>query len=62
MLLLTAVRLYLSWTLVWFDDATSYHLFVRHGLLAVGAYYPLPNNHELSNLISLGFYQVHPDF
>ncbi|MGI4823048.1 MAG: hypothetical protein ACRYFV_17710 [Janthinobacterium lividum] len=62
MLLLTAVRLYLSGTVVWLDDATSYHLFVRHGLLAVGAYYPLPNNHELNNLISLGFYQVHPDF
>lgn len=62
LLLLTAVRLYLSWTLVWHDDATSYYLFVRHGLLAVGAYYPLPNNHELSNLLSLGFYQLHSGF
>lgn len=62
LLLLSGVRLYLGWTLMWNDDATSYDLFVRHGLVAVGAYYPLPNNHELSNLISLGFYQLYPGF
>jgi len=62
LLLLTALRLYFSRTLMWYDDATSYDLFVQHGLLAVGAYYPLPNNHEFSNLISLGFYQFYPGF
>jgi len=62
LLLLSLVRLFLSWTLIWQDDATSYDLFVQHGLLAVGAYYPLPNNHELSNLLSLGFYRLHPAF
>jgi hypothetical protein len=35
---------------------------VQQGLLAVGAYYPLPNNHELSNLLSWGFYHLHPGF
>ena len=62
LLLLSLVRLFLSWTLIWQDDATSYDLFVQHGLLAVGAYYPLPNNHELSNLLALGFYRLYPAF
>ena len=60
--LLTLVRLYLSWTLIWHDDAASYELFVRHGLLAVGAYYPVPNNHQLANVLAWGFYQLHPAF
>ncbi|WP_460583329.1 hypothetical protein [Hymenobacter arcticus] len=59
---LTAVRLYLSLTTPWNDDAASYGFFVRHGLLAVSAYYPIPNNHLLSNTIALLFYQVHPSF
>jgi hypothetical protein len=59
---LTAVRLYLSLTTPWNDDAASYTFFVRHGLLAVSAYYPMPNNHILANTLAWGFYQVHPGF
>ncbi len=59
---LTAVRLYLSLTTPWNDDAASYGFFVRHGLLAVSAYYPIPNNHLLSNTIAWLFYQVYPGF
>ncbi len=62
MALLTAVRAYLSPTLLWYDDAVSYEFFVRHRLLAVSAYYPLPNNHIFSNTINWLFYQVHPTF
>jgi len=59
---LTVVRLYLSWTLLWHDDAASFALFVRHGLLAVAAYYPVPNNHLLISLMALGLKQLHPGF
>jgi hypothetical protein len=59
---LTAVRLYLSLTIPWADDGGSYEYFVRRGLLAVSAYYPIPNNHVLANTIAWAFYQVHPGF
>ncbi|MDJ0365826.1 hypothetical protein QMK33_11745 [Hymenobacter sp. H14-R3] len=59
---LTAVRLYLGLTTPWNDDAASYGFFVRHGLLAVSAYYPIPNNHLLSNTIAWVFYQLQPGF
>ena len=59
---LTAVRLYLSLTMPWADDGGSYEYFVRRGLLAVSAYYPIPNNHVLANAIAWAFYQVHPGF
>ncbi|QKG56427.1 hypothetical protein GKZ68_07150 [Hymenobacter sp. BRD128] len=59
---LTAARLYLSLTIPWADDGGSFEYFVRHGLLAVSAYYPIPNNHVLANTIAWAFYQVHPGF
>lgn len=45
-----------------YDDAASYALFVSRGLLAVASYYPLPNNHVLSNLLDWFFFQVNPGF
>ena len=45
-----------------YDDAASYALFVSRGLLAITSYYPLPNNHVLSNLIDWLFFQVNPGF
>lgn len=59
---LTALRLYFSIYNPEYDDAVSYEVFVSKGLLATSAYYPIPNNHVLSNTISLLFYQVNPDF
>ncbi|QKG52507.1 hypothetical protein [Hymenobacter sp. BRD67] len=62
MLGLTALRLYHSFVIQPFDDATSYELFVREHLLVVSSVYPYPNNHVLSNLLSWAFYQVQPGF
>ncbi|WP_151088535.1 hypothetical protein [Hymenobacter baengnokdamensis] len=59
---LTALRLYYSFVIQPFDDATSYELFVREHLLVVSSVYPYPNNHVLSNLLSWVFYQVQPGF
>lgn len=61
---LTGLRLLLSLPTVVpaYDDAASYALFVSKGLLAVSSYYPLPNNHVLSNTISWLFFQLHPGF
>jgi hypothetical protein len=59
---LTAFRTYLSLATPWYDDAVSFEFFVRHRLLAVSAYYPLPNNHILTNTIGWLCYQVHPTF
>ena len=61
---LTALRIWLSLPSVTpeYDDAASYTLFVSKGILAVSAYYPIPNNHVLSNTLSWVFYQVHPGF
>ncbi len=60
--LLTGLRLYLSIFNAEYDDAASYTFFVSRGLLAVSAYYPVPNNHVLSNALSWLFYQVYPGF
>jgi hypothetical protein len=64
LLALTVFRVVLSLPAVTpeYDDAASYTLFVSKGLLAVSAYYPLPNNHVLSNTISQLFYNVYPGF
>ena len=62
LLALSVVRTYMSTSQAGGDDVVSYVLFVRHQLLAVSAYYPLPNNHVLSNTLSWLFYQVHPRF
>jgi len=60
---LTALRLYFSLTKpVHPEEIASYEYFVRPGLLAVSAYYPIPNNHILSNAINWVFYQIHPHF
>ncbi len=45
-----------------YDDGASYSLFVSKGMLAVAAYYPLPNNHVLENLLAWLFFQVSPGF
>jgi hypothetical protein len=62
LLALMVVRAYMSTSRAGGDDVISYELFVRQRLLAVSAYYPLPNNHVLSNTISWLFYQLHPRF
>ena len=61
---LTAIRLVMSIPAITpaYDDAASYALFVSRGLLAVTSYYPLPNNHVLSNLVDWLFFQVNPGF
>ncbi|WP_310397860.1 hypothetical protein [Hymenobacter sp.] len=59
---LTALRLYFSLFNPEYDDAVSYEVFVSKGLLVTSAYYPIPNNHVLSNAISLLFYQISPAF
>jgi hypothetical protein len=60
---LTLVRGYLSTGYQPYgDDAISYEFFVRHRLLAVAAYYPMPNNHILANTLSWGCYQLWPSF
>ena len=59
---LTALRLYFSLANPEYDDAVSYEVFVSKGLLATSAYYPIPNNHVFSNLISLAFFQINPGF
>jgi len=62
LLALLVVRTYLSTSEAAGDDVISCELFVRQRLLAVSAYYPLPNKHVLSNTISWAFYQLHPRF
>lgn len=61
---LTLLRLVLSLPAITppYDDGASYSLFVSKGLLAVGAYYPLPNNHVLENLLAWLFFQASPGF
>jgi hypothetical protein len=45
-----------------YDDAPSYSLFVSRGILAVSSYYPVPNNHVLSNALDWLFFQANPGF
>ena len=45
-----------------YDDVPSYEMFASKSLLAVSAYYPVPNNHVLSNTISGVFYRLNPGF
>jgi len=60
---LLALRVYFSLTRPpHAEEVASYEFFVRQGLLAVSAYYPIPNNHILSNTLSWVFYQVVPSF
>lgn len=61
---LTALRLFLSLPAVTpgYDDVPSYELFASKSFLAVSAYYPVPNNHVLSNTISWLFYHLDPGF
>ncbi len=62
LVLLLGLRGYYSLVEQPFDDATSFELFVRRPLLVVGAVYPYPNNHVLSNSLSWVFYQLYPGF
>ena len=64
LLALTAFRLVASVPAVTpgYDDVPSYEMFASKSLLAVSAYYPVPNNHVLSNTISGVFYRVNPGF
>ena len=61
---LTVLRAGLSPTAVLpaLDDLPSYELFASKGLLAAAAFYPVPNNHVLSNTLSGLFFGVHPGF
>jgi hypothetical protein len=61
---LSVIRVYMSFPAVTpeYDDVPSYELFATKSLLAVSAYYPVPNNHVLSNTLSWLFYHVHPGF
>jgi hypothetical protein len=53
LLVLVAVRL---WYLLQYplstDEVGSYDFFVAHGPLAVGSFYPIPNNHIFYNLLA----------
>jgi hypothetical protein len=61
--LLTMLRIYFSLTKpLHAEEIASYEFFVSKGLLAVSAYYPIPNNHVLSNTVSWLFYQLSPAF
>ena len=60
---LTGLRVYLSLTKpVHAEEIASYEFFVSKGLLAVSTYYPIPNNHILSNAFSSVFYALSPAF
>ena len=61
---LTAFRFLLSLPAVTpgYDDVPSYEMFASKSWLAVSAYYPVPNNHVLSNSLSRVFYQLNPGF
>ncbi|MDO7873740.1 hypothetical protein Q5H93_03275 [Hymenobacter sp. ASUV-10] len=60
---LTALRTYFSLTKpLHGEELASYEFFVRPGLLATSAYYPIPNNHVLSNTISGWLYLLSPNF
>lgn len=60
---LTALRIYFSLSKpLHAEEIASYEFFVSQGLLAVSAYYPIPNNHILSSALSWAFYQVNPGF
>lgn len=45
-----------------YDDVPSYEMFSSKSLLAVSSYYPVPNNHVLSNTINWVFYHINPGF
>lgn len=64
LLALTAFRFVVSQPAVTpgYDDVPSYEMFASKSLLAVSAYYPVPNNHVLSNSISWVFYHLNPGF
>ncbi|MBH8557091.1 hypothetical protein [Hymenobacter negativus] len=64
LLALTAFRFLISLPAVTpgYDDVPSYEMFASKSLLAVSAYYPVPNNHVLSNTISWVFYHLTPGF
>ena len=61
---LTALRTVLSHPTVTpgYDDVPSYEMFASKSLLAVSAYYPVPNNHVLSNTLNWVFYHLYPGF
>ncbi|GAB2870355.1 hypothetical protein [Hymenobacter ruber] len=64
LLVLTAFRFLVSLPAVTpgYDDVPSYEMFASKSLLAVSAYYPVPNNHVLSNTISWVFYHLNSGF
>ena len=60
---LTVLRTYFSLTKpLHAEEIASYEFFVSQGLLAVSAYYPIPNNHILSSALSWAFFQVSSGF
>ena len=60
---LTALRTYFSLTKpLHAEEIASYEFFVSQGLLAVSAYYPIPNNHILSSTLSWAFFEVNNGF
>ncbi|MFD1469568.1 hypothetical protein ACFQ48_15170 [Hymenobacter caeli] len=60
--LLTAVRLFFSIVKSYHaDEVASYDFFIRRGLLAVSSFYPIPNNHVLSDTLSWLFFRLNPD-
>ena len=64
LLALTALRTWMSIPAITpgYDDVPSYEMFASKSLLAVSAYYPVPNNHVLSNTLSWFFYHLNPGF
>lgn len=62
LLLLSGLRVVASLVGINVDDIASYEYFVRKSLFTVIAYYPAPNNHLLSNVVSWFFYQLYPGY
>ena len=63
LVVLTALRTYFSLSKpLHAEEIASYEFFVSKGLLAVSTYYPIPNNHILSNALSWAFYRLNPGF
>ena len=61
--LLTGLRLYFSLSPPLHpEEMASYQWFASRGLLAVGCYYPNPNNHVLANALAWSFHQLNPGF
>ena len=59
--LLTLVRIYFGIVKSYHsEEVASYDFFISRGLLAVTSFYPIPNNHVLTNTLNWLFFQLNP--